>query len=505
LQKKCFIRNLFNRHSMKRFFVGLYLVIVPGFQSSAQDGLKNKITKDNAFEALEGKLDHYKQAAFEIWNYAELGYHEQRSSALLQGLLSDNGFTVEAGVAGLPTSFVATYGEGEPVIGILAEFDALPGFSQTSAPRKESIPEKTTGHACGHHLFGVGSVAAAVELKELIARKALSGTVKVIGTPAEEGGAGKVYMTREGIFDDVDVVLHWHPGNYNAVIGSSTWANISAKFRFYGTSAHAAGAPDRGRSSLDAVESMNYMVNMMREHIPSDNLIHYIISNGGEAPNVVPDFAESYYYARSPDKDDVLPLFERIVAAAKGAGMGTGTKMEYEVLGGSYNILINSSLAEIMQSNLEMVGGVTYTPTEKEFALELQKTFSFQPPSVESVEQVLPLSEENGIAGSTDVGDVSWFVPTVGLMAATWVAGTPGHSWQAVACGGTDIGIKGMYVAAKTMLGTAIDLMSEASYIQEANKEHQLNTGESFKYKSFVGDRLPPLDYRKSSSGNGSN
>ena len=490
---------------MKKLCVGLYLITILGFQTSAQGGLKNKMLKDNAFEALEAKRDLYKQAALEIWNYAELGYHEQKSSALLQGILLDNGFTIEAGVAGLPTSFVATYGEGEPVIGILAEFDALPGFSQTNAPKKENIPERTTGHACGHHLFGVGSVAAAVELKDLIEGKTLSGTVKVIGTPAEEGGAGKVYMTREGVFNEVDAVLHWHPGNYNAVIGSSTWANISGKFRFYGTSAHAAGAPDRGRSSLDGVESMNYMVNMMREHIPSDNLIHYIITNGGEAPNVVPDFAESYYYARSPNKDDVLPLFERIVAAAKGASMGTETKMEYEVLSGAYNILINSSLAEIMQNNLEMVGGINYTSTEKEFARELQKTFSFQPPSIESVENVLPLSEENGIAGSTDVGDVSWFVPTVGLMAATWVAGTPGHSWQAVACGGTDIGIKGMYVAVKTMIGTAIDLMSETGYIQEANKEHQLKTGEGFKYKSFVGERLPPLDYRKSNSGNGPN
>ena len=482
---------------MKKFSFGLFLVTIIGFQSTAQGVLDNKPSKDNAFKALEAKRDRYSQAAFEIWDYAELGYLEEKSTTLLQNILTENEFTVETGVAGIPTAFVATYGQGKPVIAILAEYDALPGFSQTTAPKRESIPGSTTGHACGHHLFGVGSVAAAVELKDLIAGGKLSGTIKVMGTPAEEGGAGKVYMTREGVFDDVDVVLHWHPGNYNAVIGSSTLANISAKFRFYGTSAHAAGAPDKGRSSLDGVESMNYMVNMMREHIPSDNFIHYIITHGGEAPNVVPDFAESYYYARSPNKDDVMPLFERIVAAAEGASMGTETKMEYEILSGSYNILINSSLAEIMQRNLETVGGVNYTEPEQEFAREIQQTFSFQPPAIESVEQVLPLSDENGIGGSTDVGDVSWFVPTVGLMAATWVAGTPGHSWQAVACGGTDIGIKGMYVAAKTLIGTAIDLMNEPGYIQKAKEEHQLNIGEDFKYESFVGDRLPPLDYRK--------
>src|SRR5690606_29697675 len=230
-----------NPDCMKNFCIGLYLIGVLVFQTSAQGMLKNKTSKDNAFEAVEAKRDIYRQAAFEIWDYAELGYLEEKSSALLQNILTENDFTVETGVAGIPTAFVATYGKGEPVIAILAEYDALPGFSQTNAPKRESIPGSTTGHACGHHLFGVGSVAAAVELKDLIKRETLSGTIKVMGTPAEEGGAGKVYMTREGVFDDVDVVLHWHPGNYNAVIGSSTWANISAKFRFYGTSAHAAG------------------------------------------------------------------------------------------------------------------------------------------------------------------------------------------------------------------------------------------------------------------------
>lgn len=477
----------------------LLLLILAGLffhPAVAQKKDRNEKIKKNAIEELEQKRDLYKQMAMDIWNYAELGYQEQKSTALLQNTLTENEFEVEQGVAGIPTSFVASYGTGHPVIAILAEYDALPGFSQTSAPKRESKPDSNNGHACGHHLFGVGAVAAAIEIKELIKQNALPGTVKVIGTPAEEGGAGKVYMTREGIFEGVDAVLHWHPGNYNAVIGSSTLANISAKFRFYGSSAHAAGAPDKGRSSLDAVEAMNHMVNLMREHIPSDNLIHYVISHGGEAPNVVPDFAESYYYARSPDKDDVMPLFERIVATARGASIGTEVDMDYEVISGSYNILINAALADVMQKNLEMVGGVKYTEDEKIYARELQKTFEFSAPEVESVEEVLPLDNDHGIKGSTDVGDVSWFVPTVGLMAATWIAGTPGHSWQAVACGGTDIGIKGMYVAAKTLTATAIDLMKDTALLEKAREEHVKNVGPDFEYKSFVGDRLPPLDYR---------
>lgn len=467
------------------------------FLCDAQNIQEIAALKAHSFEQLLLKQEIYKEAAMNIWDYAELGYHESKSSELLQTILRDNGFSVTAGMAGIPTSFVASFGEGEPVIGILAEYDALPGFSQSSSAEREVVAEKGTGHACGHHLLGVGSVAAAVEIKDLIHTKLLKGTIRVIGTPAEEGGAGKVYLVREGIFDDIDVVMHWHPGSLNGVMTASTLANVSAKFRFHGISSHAAGAPEKGRSALDGVESMNFMINMMREHIPSSNRVHYVITHGGLAPNVVPDFAEVYYYGRSPDKDDVMPLLERMIAAGEGAAIGTETKMDFEIIHGTYNLLINKELAHVMHANLELIGGVDYTAKEVHFAEKIQRSFDFKPEKIESVGEVLPLEEKVGIGGSTDVGDVSWLVPTVGLMAATWVAGTPGHSWQAVACGGTDIGIKGMIVASKTLIGTTVDLMVQPAQIQKVKEEHGKNIGDGFDYKPFVGDRDPPLDYRK--------
>ena len=316
------------------------------------------------------------------------------------------------------------------------------------------------------------------------------------GCPAEEGGSGKVYMVRAGLFNDVDVVIHWHPGDANGVTITSALANKSAKFRFYGIAAHAAAAPERGRSALDAVESMDYMVNMMREHVPQETRIHYIITNGGKAPNVVPDFAESYYYVRHPKKDDVVAIFERVVKAAEGAALGTETRMEYEIIGGTHDLLINRTLADVMQKNLEKVGGVVYTPEEIEYAHKIQSSFTFKYPDISTAATVKPEKDEKDAGGgSTDVGDVSYAVPTVGMNAATWVPGTPAHSWQAVACGGTDIGIKGMMVAAKTMSVTAIDLYTTPALIDKAKDEFKQTKGD-YQYKALLGDRKPALNYR---------
>ncbi|MDE3248213.1 MAG: amidohydrolase, partial [Bacteroidota bacterium] len=271
------------------------LLSIAAVNAFAQKKDASAVIKDKAIADLQAQYDTYKGIARTIWSYGELGYKETKSTALLQQSLKENGFTVEAGVAGLPTAFVGTYGSGKPVIGILAEFDALPGLSQDTVPERKPFADRIAGHACGHHLFGTASLAAAVELKKLMEEQHLSGTIKLFGTPAEEGGSGKVYMVREGLFNDVDVVLHWHPGSANAVSVESSLADISAKFRFHGLSAHAAAAPDKGRSALDGVEAMDNMVNMLREHIPQDARIHYVISNGGKAPNVVPDFAEVWY------------------------------------------------------------------------------------------------------------------------------------------------------------------------------------------------------------------
>jgi aminobenzoyl-glutamate utilization protein B len=452
--------------------------------------------KNQAIADIQGKYEDYRKTAMQIWNFAEVGYKEEKSTALLQQVLSDNGFIIQKGVASIPTAFVASYGSGQPVIAILAEFDALPGLSQEAIPEKKSIPGKNAGQACGHHLFGTASVAAGIEIKKLIEQKKITGTIRVYGCPAEEGGSGKVFMVRAGLFNDVDVAIHWHPGDNNSVTMMSALANKSAKFRFHGISAHAAASPEKGRSALDAVEAMDNMVNMMREHIPQETRIHYVITNGGKAPNVVPDFAEVYYYVRHPKREDVVKIFDRVVKAANGAAMGTETTVDYEIIGGTHDLLLNTTLAEDMQLNLEKVGGVQLTADEIAFGKKLQTSFGASPPAIASAGIVKPLKAgDTSGGGSTDVGDVSYAVPTVGMQAATWIPGTPAHSWQAVACGGTEIGTKGMMVAAKAMTLTAIDLFLNPALIAKAKQEFIKDKGD-YQYKALLGDIKPALNYR---------
>jgi aminobenzoyl-glutamate utilization protein B len=445
--------------------------------------------------SLDAKANAYTDVAMKIWGFAEVGYQEARSSALLQQQLSAAGFTVKAGLAEIPTAFVASYGAGHPVIGILGEFDALPGLSQEALPERKPRQEGAPGHGCGHHLFGTASTAAAIAVKEWLASTGRPGTIRFYGTPAEEGGSGKVYMVRAGLFDDVDAVVSWHPGDRNEATPGSTLANITAKFRFHGVSAHAASAPEKGRSALDGVEAMTHMVNMMREHVPERTRIHYVITRGGSAPNVVPDFAELYLYARLDDMTVLDSIWDRIVDASKGAALGTGTTVEHEITGAVYNVLPSEYLSSVMKRNLERVGGVTYTAEERAFADRIRTTLA--PP-------LLPLGSEAQVvstrgdlsSASTDTGDVSWRVPTVQLTAATWVPGTPAHSWQAVAAGGTSIGAKGMMVAAKTMALTALDLFLDPSHLAAARAEFEKRTA-GHVYRSRLGNRKPALDYRK--------
>lgn len=451
--------------------------------------------RDPLVASIESRTAEYAGIARRIWGFAEVGYQEEKSSALLQEQLRAAGFTVESGVAEMPTAFVATYGSGKPVIAIIGEFDALPGLSQDTVPTRKILADGGPGHGCGHHLFGTASVAAAVAVKDWLAASRRSGTLKVLGTPAEEGGGGKIYMIRAGLLQDVDAAIAWHPGDLNQVSRATTLANNSAKFRFKGLSAHAAAAPEAGRSALDGVEAMNAMVNLMREHVPAETRIHYIITSGGKAPNVVPDFAEAYYYARHSDMRVLDGIWDRMLNAAKGAALGTGTEVEFELVNSVYNVMPNDALADVMQRALERVGGFTYTADERAFAEQIRSSLTGTLPPVDAAARVYP-AEAGVSSGSTDMGDVSWVVPTVQLSAATWVPGTPAHSWQAVAAGGMSIGAKGMIVAAKTMALTAQDLFSSPAELTRARAEFERRLG-GFVYKSRVGDRRPPLDYRK--------
>ena len=467
----------------------LFLTCSPQFLSAQK-------TKQDVIKSIDAKYDQYSTTAKKIWDYAEVGFQEVKSSALLQQTLKDAGFSIQNDIGGMPTAFIATYGTGKPVIGILGEFDALPGVAQEAVPELKSIAGQVAGHACGHHLFGVASAAAAIGVKDWMIANKKTGTIRFYGTPAEEGGSGKVYMVRDGAFNDVDVVVNWHPSSSNSASYGSTLANKNGKFRFYGIASHAAAAPERGRSALDGVEAMDDMVNMLREHVPMETRIHYVITRGGEAPNVVPAFAEVYYYVRNPKRDNVKSIWERVELAAKGAAMGTGTRVEIEVTGGVYDLLGNETLAKVMDANLRTVGGYNYSEQEKQFALKIQESFKDQARPIESTQTIEPIRSFNGSA-STDVGDVSWVVPTVGLGTATWVPGTAAHSWQAVAAGGTSIGSKGMMMAAKTMALTTIDLFSNPVLIEESWKEFRKKRGEDFKYEALIGDRKPALDYRK--------
>jgi aminobenzoyl-glutamate utilization protein B len=462
-------------------------VLVAGTGAAAADGVLEYVDA-GAVAAIE--------LAQDIWTFPELGYLETRSAERLQDFLQGNGFRIERGVADMPTAFVASYGSGRPVIGILAEFDALPGLSQAPIPVRNPVLKDAPGHACGHHLFGAAAAAAGAAVAKWMGATGRSGSVRVYGTPAEEGGSGKVYMVREGLFDDVDVVLHWHPSSRNDASPSTTTANKSARFTFHGVAAHAASAPDRGRSALDGVEAMNFMVNLLREHVPSDSRIHYVITDGGDAPNIVPETAQVYYYVRHPQADTALELFERVVAAARAAALGTGTAMDYEVMHGNYPVLPNETLARKVYENLVALGGVTYTADEERFARELRTSLLGALPDLASVGEVQPFKLRQTM-GSTDVGDVSWNVPTVGFYAATWVSGTSSHSWQAVAAGGMSIGHKGMVLATKVLSLTTADLLVDPELIRAAKIELAKRQGEDFEYRALLGDRQPPLDYRR--------
>lgn len=436
------------------------------------------------------------RVAQQLWDWAELGYLEQRSSGLMMEELAAEGFDIKPGIAEIPTAFVAEWGKGGPVIAILAEMDALPGINQSGSAERDPVDGKGAGHACGHNLFGAGSLTAAIAVRNWLEATGTPGRIRLYGTPAEEGGSGKVYMTRAGLFDDVDVAIHWHADDENSAAAQTSLANRSAKFRFRGISAHAAGAPERGRSALDGVEAMNMMANMMHEHMPQQARMHYVITSGGNAPNVVPDFAEVFYYVRHPDPDGVEQIWARLEDAARGAALGTGTRVDWEIIHGNNPLLVNETLAKVMDAKLRQVGGVEYTDEERAWAARIQQSLGNAAKPLESAAQVQPYDKKLGY-GSTDVGDVSWATPTVGVRTATWVPGTSAHSWQAVAASGNSIGFKGAQVAAKAMALMAAELFTNDELRAAARAEFDQARGADYHYRSLLGDREPPLDYRK--------
>lgn len=460
----------------------------------------------NLSQWIESNRAMFVSLSNEIWGHAELGYQEFESSKTLEDALEEAGFRLERGVAEIPTAFVASYGNANgPVIGILGEFDALPGLSQDCVPYRKPLESGAPGHGCGHNLLGVAGLAAVMAVKQAIDSGDVQGTIKYYGCPAEESGAGKAFMANAGVFKDADICLTWHPDTFNGTLYANFLANYRVTFKFHGKTAHAAADPFNGRSALDAVELMNVGVNYLREHMIPDARVHYVtIHGGGVAPNVVPDYAESLYSVRAPRTDQLDPLFERVKNIAEGAALMTGTEVEIEVISGMSNMLPNETINEVLQAKLLEVGAPKFSEEEHAFARELSKSipadsletgayvYGLDSADVAALkdtflfEDILP-PFKSGIVlpGSTDVGDVSWVAPTGQIFTACWALGSPGHSWQIVAQGRMGIGQRGMLYAGKVMALSALEFMQNEQVREKAKDE--------FKHKRATANYASPI------------
>jgi len=456
----------------------------------------NAIAQDGVLARVQAHAERFGAISRQIWETPELGFHELKSSALLRDELRASGFTIADAVAGMPTAFTATWGSGKPVIAMLGEFDALPALSQKDVAHQEPVTAGAPGHGCGHNLLGSASALAAVAVKEEMQARGLKGTIRYYGTPAEEGGGGKIYMVHAGLFRDVDVVLSWHPGDANRVDLRSMLAINGAKFKFYGIASHAAAAPDKGRSALDGALLMLHAIEMLREHVPQETRMHYIISNGGSAPNVVPAFAEVNLVARHPESGTLDAIWERILKCAQAGALATETRVEVEQSTSYANVLPNDALTALVSRNMRKAGGYQYSPDERKFAEEIRKTFQDAKP-LPGPDQILADTSEGSGMASTDVGDVSWNVPTVGFTAATYAPGTSAHSWQAAAQAGTNIGRQGMLVAARTLALSAVDLMENPNAIDAAKTSFEKRKAGRVWTTHIAAGSEPPLNYRE--------
>ncbi|MFX1511208.1 MAG: M20 family metallopeptidase [Promethearchaeota archaeon] len=469
-------------------------------------------------EWIERNQEQFITISDKIWRYAEIGLLEEKSSELLADVLENAEFEVERGVADMPTAFVATYGTGRPIIGILGEYDALPGLSQAAKVIKMPLKEGGAGHGCGHNLFGAACLAACLAIKESIRTGKVNGTIRFYGTPAEENFDAKGWMVKKGLFDVVDIALTWHPSDLNMVTAYNYQAIFSVVFKFHGRAAHAAGDPFNGRSALDAVELMNVGCNYLREHIIPDARIHYVITDGGgKAPNVVPNFASVWYYVRAPRLDQVQDIYPRVVKVAEGAALMTETELEIEFLGGSSNLFPNITLEELLLKKMKAIGPPLFNEADLKFAEKIRENFPpmyFEnmlaqlPKEMQGVveqlrdvtlcNEILPiLGRGETLGGSTDVGDVSWVVPTAQFQSACYAIGTPGHSWQLVAQSGMSIGHKGMLQAAKVLGLSTIELMQNPALVKKAREEFEEQIKKT-PYNSPLPDECkPPVTFFK--------
>lgn len=468
---------------------GLVLAAATCPAYAADDSATLKSTARASIEEQRASLVTMSDA---VWEFAETALHETKSSALLADYAEQQGFQVERGVAGMPTAFIASYGEGRPVIGVLGEYDALPRLSQTATTSISPLVVGGAGHGCGHNLYGVAGLGAASAIRELIDDGRISGTVRFYGTPAEESIGGKTYMAREGLFDDVDVVVSWHPASETAVDVSGSQAMVETTVEFFGVSSHAAADPWNGRSALDGLELFTHAMNLLREHVHPTVRIHYSIVDGGGAPNVVPATASAAVWIRDSEIDSVLQLYERMKVIAQGAATAAGVESKVTLIAGTYNMLNNKEAAKIAHANMLELGEITYSDDEIEFAQELQRAMGVPDIGMNGAVTPLDLDDTEISGGSTDVADVSWVVPTIDVNVVTAPADIPWHSWGVVSVSGTSIAHRGMTYAADVLAMTMVDLFTSPAALDAVQAEFREDT-KDFTYKAYLPDGPPPI------------
>jgi aminobenzoyl-glutamate utilization protein B len=466
------------------------------FTSTVAICQKQKTTVNPNKTAVMQSVDKHQQELIsvsdKIWAYAETALRENKSAKELADYAEAQGFRLKRGVAGMPTAFTAEYGSGKPIIGIMGEFDALPGISQKAQPTKEALTPGAPGHGCGHNLFGAGSLGAAVAIKELMRQGKLKGTVRFYGTPAEESVGGKIYMARDGLFADLDVCLDWHPDVEIADSTQSSQAMVDFIVEFKGKAAHAAADPWNGRSAVDGMEAFTDGVNMLREHVRPSVRMHYAIMSGGDVPNVVPEYAKIWMWVRDSKREGVETVFSRVKEIAQGAAMIAGVEAKVTVQTGDYELLVNRTGASALQKNLEILGPINYSPEEIAFAKKIQEVQGGEQVGLDGKIHPLKETQEHPTGGSTDVGDISWIVPEITLVATTAPPNTAWHGWSVVACGGMSIGHKGMLLAAKSLAMTMVDLFENEQLRKDVRAEFEQRRG-GHVYKAYIPDGPPPV------------